>query len=94
VLSALIKGSNPHSGDDGRDALGPVEAVPADDTNAVAVAPDDEAIAVVLDLVRPLRPGWHAVGASGKARHDEAGRKRARQGSTAPVAARAPRPTR
>jgi len=52
----------------------------AGDANAVAVASDDDAVAGALDLVRPFRPGRHAVGAGGEAQRDEGGRKQTRRG--------------
>jgi hypothetical protein len=40
----------------------------------VAIAPADQAIAIVLDLVDPLRPGRHSARKRRQARLDEAGR--------------------
>ena len=42
--------------DDQRKAIGPVVAVAGEQPHALAVALDDQAVAVVLDLVDPLRP--------------------------------------
>jgi hypothetical protein len=47
-------------------ALGPVVAVAGEQPYALALALDDQAIAVVLDLMEPLRPG----GNLGSARRD------------------------
>jgi hypothetical protein len=41
---------------------------PGKDAHAIAVAPADEAKAVVFDFMHPLRPGWHSIGQGREAR--------------------------
>jgi hypothetical protein len=43
--------------DDQRVTIAPVIAVSGEQPNALALALDDQAIAVVLDLMKPVRPG-------------------------------------
>src|SRR5262249_8124252 len=52
-------------------AVGPVVTAPAEYAHALALAPADEAEAVVLDLVSPLRPGRHTVAVRRHAGLDE-----------------------
>ena len=47
---------------------------PTENAQVVAVASANEAEAVMLDFVHPLRPGWDHVGGRRKARLNEAGR--------------------
>jgi hypothetical protein len=59
--------------DDPRKAMAPVVAAPCVEPDAIAIPPDDQPISVVLDLMDPLRPGWHSLLWRGKARQDEHG---------------------
>jgi hypothetical protein len=47
--------------DDPEIALGPVVSAPRDQPHAIAGALDPQAVAVILDLVEPLRAGWHVL---------------------------------
>jgi hypothetical protein len=61
-----------HGLDDEREAGGPVVASARDQPNADRVAPGHQAIAVVLDLMNPVR-ARRLVGRRWQARFDEAG---------------------
>jgi hypothetical protein len=50
---------------------GPVEAGPGEQLYAAIVDPCGHAIAVQLDFVDPLRPGWRLLDRLGKLRADE-----------------------
>ena len=62
-----------HSLDHEREAAGPVVAVPGEQANSYRIAPGHQAIAVVLDLVNPVRPRRRLVGGRWEARFNEAG---------------------
>jgi hypothetical protein len=59
---------------DGRISVGPVEAAACKQPHRVAVAPDLQPVAVVLDFVDPIRPGRRLRGKRRDARRDEIGR--------------------
>jgi hypothetical protein len=63
---------NTRSLDDGRQPLGPVMAAARIDLHLLALTDSQEAEAVVLDLVGPLRPGGDRTADRWKARFDEA----------------------
>jgi hypothetical protein len=46
------------SGNDGREAVGPIVAVAGEAADAGAIPAHHEAITIVLDLMDPQRPGW------------------------------------
>jgi hypothetical protein len=62
-----------HGLDDQREAMAPVVPAPRVGPHAIAITPDDQPISVVLDLMDPLRPGWHSLLWRGKARRDKHG---------------------
>jgi hypothetical protein len=64
--------------DDARVAIGPDIAPARVEPHAVAIAPGDQAVAVVLDLVHPRRPALAALRRGRMARRNEAWRQRMR----------------
>ena len=60
--------------DDARHAVCPVVATAEEHVHAVAIAPTDEPEAVVLDLIGPVRVGWHVAGNGRQVGFDRAGR--------------------
>src|SRR5262249_20635106 len=67
---------------DGGEAPGPVLAVPGQEPDAGHVAAHHQAIAVMLDLVNPVRPRWGMLGGRWEAGFDEFGRKPGRRATT------------
>src|SRR5690348_9206482 len=62
-----------HRLDDQWHAVGPVLSVAAEDAHAAAIAPDDEPVAVVLDLESPPRAVRYGARRRRQAGSDEAG---------------------
>jgi hypothetical protein len=54
-----------------RIALSPVEAAPREQPDALGIAPDQEAEAVVLDLMDPAGTDWRLIGQGPNARLDK-----------------------
>jgi hypothetical protein len=52
-------------------ALGPVERLPRQQANVIAVDARLDAVAIEFDLVNPLRSGWRLVNKERKARFNE-----------------------
>jgi len=53
---------------DQRIAVGPIVSVPGEQSHTLAFAPDDQPIAVMLDFMNPVWPGWKLCAARWDAR--------------------------
>jgi len=53
--------------DDPGKSLRPVVTAPRNQPNAIAAALDSQAVAVILDLVEPVRAGWNLYSLGGQA---------------------------